>query len=335
MRRDHRTSMRRAGGGALLGMVTVRTPSLQVGADHPVIDRVGEVDAAAKLPCPRSTLMVVSRLSLSGTPPARMPRMVELTVLHRNVDLLAAEAWQLGGDDVTVFGFVDVDGRRPGASVLDRIRSSRSCQAQQIPQRVAPRNHWIVAPRGTVLPFLVCLLQGFTGKPWLIDPGDTAREGHADQARERPVPGPRSAPFHSRQQARHVQARMRNIRTRAQSDNKFRAEEDVERAILDEREMQYLYRDGDFLTLHGHRQLRAAAHRQRSARRRRRLPHPRHDHQGGVLRRGAGRHRAAGDGRSDGESRPCPGSRARRPAPRSSRRHSRPDWSSRCRLSST
>jgi elongation factor P len=42
-----------------------------------------------------------------------------------------------------------------------------------------------------------------------------------------------------------VQAKMRNIRNRAQSDNKFRAEEDVERAILDERQMQYLYRDGD------------------------------------------------------------------------------------------
>jgi elongation factor P len=42
-----------------------------------------------------------------------------------------------------------------------------------------------------------------------------------------------------------VQAKMRNIRTGVQGDNKFRAEEDVERAILDEREMQYLYRDGD------------------------------------------------------------------------------------------
>ena len=42
-----------------------------------------------------------------------------------------------------------------------------------------------------------------------------------------------------------VQARMRNIRTGQQADNKFRAEEDVERAILDERQMQYLYRDGD------------------------------------------------------------------------------------------
>ena len=43
----------------------------------------------------------------------------------------------------------------------------------------------------------------------------------------------------------HIQCRMRNIRTLALSDNKFRAEEDVERATLDEREMQYLYNDGD------------------------------------------------------------------------------------------
>jgi elongation factor P len=43
----------------------------------------------------------------------------------------------------------------------------------------------------------------------------------------------------------HIQARMRNIRTLALADHKFRAEEDVERATLDEREMQYLYNDGD------------------------------------------------------------------------------------------
>jgi elongation factor P len=42
-----------------------------------------------------------------------------------------------------------------------------------------------------------------------------------------------------------IQARMRNIRTSTLHDSKFRAEEDLERAILDEREMQYLYNDGD------------------------------------------------------------------------------------------
>jgi len=43
----------------------------------------------------------------------------------------------------------------------------------------------------------------------------------------------------------HIQARMRNIRTGTLMDEKFRAEEDIERATLDEREMQYLYNDGD------------------------------------------------------------------------------------------
>jgi len=43
----------------------------------------------------------------------------------------------------------------------------------------------------------------------------------------------------------HIQVRMRNIRTTTLNDHKFRAEEDVERATLDEREMHYLYNDGD------------------------------------------------------------------------------------------
>ena len=43
----------------------------------------------------------------------------------------------------------------------------------------------------------------------------------------------------------HIQVRMRNILSGTLADQKFRAEEDVERATLDEREMQYLYSDGD------------------------------------------------------------------------------------------
>jgi elongation factor P len=38
---------------------------------------------------------------------------------------------------------------------------------------------------------------------------------------------------------------MRNIRTGVLADNRFRSEDQVERAVLDEREMQYLYQDGD------------------------------------------------------------------------------------------
>ena len=43
----------------------------------------------------------------------------------------------------------------------------------------------------------------------------------------------------------HIQARLRNIRTSMLADEKFQAESDIERATLEEREMQYMYNDGD------------------------------------------------------------------------------------------
>ena len=42
-----------------------------------------------------------------------------------------------------------------------------------------------------------------------------------------------------------VQVKMRNIRSGSLADNRFRSEDTIERATLDEREMQYLYQDGD------------------------------------------------------------------------------------------
>jgi len=44
----------------------------------------------------------------------------------------------------------------------------------------------------------------------------------------------------------HVQCKLRDIRHGRLVDHKFRSEDDVERATLDEHEMQFLYRDGDF-----------------------------------------------------------------------------------------
>ena len=43
----------------------------------------------------------------------------------------------------------------------------------------------------------------------------------------------------------HVQCKLRDIRIGRLVDHKFRSEDDVERATLDEHEMQFLYRDGD------------------------------------------------------------------------------------------
>ena len=49
-----------------------------------------------------------------------------------------------------------------------------------------------------------------------------------------------------------VRVKLRNIRNGALSDQKLRSEDTLERATLDEREMQYLYQDGDDYLLHGH-----------------------------------------------------------------------------------
>ena len=43
----------------------------------------------------------------------------------------------------------------------------------------------------------------------------------------------------------HVQCKLRDIRNGRLVDHKFRSEDDVERATLDEHTMQFLYRDGD------------------------------------------------------------------------------------------
>jgi elongation factor P len=42
-----------------------------------------------------------------------------------------------------------------------------------------------------------------------------------------------------------VRVKMRNVRNGALADNRFRSDDTVERASLDDRQMQYLYQDGD------------------------------------------------------------------------------------------
>jgi elongation factor P len=42
-----------------------------------------------------------------------------------------------------------------------------------------------------------------------------------------------------------VRVKFRNIRNGSLSDQKLRSEDNLDRAVLDEREMQYLYKDGD------------------------------------------------------------------------------------------
>jgi elongation factor P len=59
-----------------------------------------------------------------------------------------------------------------------------------------------------------------------------------------------------------VRVKMRNLRTQAMAEEKFRSEDIVERATLDEKEMQYLYSDGDgyhFMDTETYEQVRLSA----------------------------------------------------------------------------
>ena len=59
-----------------------------------------------------------------------------------------------------------------------------------------------------------------------------------------------------------VQSRMRNVKSGSLLDHKFRSADVVERAVLDDREMQFTYRDGDvfnFMDLETFEQVEIAA----------------------------------------------------------------------------
>src|ERR1019366_6528449 len=58
-----------------------------------------------------------------------------------------------------------------------------------------------------------------------------------------------------------VQAKMPNLRTGSMNDHRFRSEDTVERAAIDDVEMQYLYSDGDsyyFMNTANYEQIRLA-----------------------------------------------------------------------------
>ncbi len=59
-----------------------------------------------------------------------------------------------------------------------------------------------------------------------------------------------------------VQSRMRNVRVGTLLDHKFRSADSIERAVMDDREMQFAYRDGDtfhFMDLESYEQIEMSA----------------------------------------------------------------------------
>ena len=80
-----------------------------------------------------------------------------------------------------------------------------------------------------------------------------------------------------------MQTRMKNLRTGTMIDYRFRAEEFVDRAILDEVEFEYLYSEGDDFHFMNTENLRADADDPRRAGRNGVLPDSQHHRESGIF----------------------------------------------------
>ena len=74
------------------------------------------------------------------------------------------------------------------------------------------------------------------------------RPGMVIKWNQRPVLDLQHGSPHAGQPARLCSGAMRNLRNGSMMDNRFSSTEQVERAILDEQEMEYLYDDGESYT---------------------------------------------------------------------------------------
>ena len=118
-------------------------------------------------------------------------------------------------------------------------------------------------------------------------PATQMRPGHGDQAQQRAcsvfsvehrTPGNLRA---------FIQAKLRNLRTGAMFEHRFRSGDAIEKITVDEVKMEFLYAGRRALHFHEHGELRAALPGQRRTGRRRGLPDPEPADHGGVFRRKA------------------------------------------------
>ena len=130
-----------------------------------------------------------------------------------------------------------------------------------------------------------------------------------------------------------VRTKLKNVRSGAVIERTYRADEKLEQAIIDKRDMQFLYRDGTdyvFMDTTTYEQLQVAAGRPR---RRAELPEGgRRGHPADVRRRDR-RRRPPGRGRADGDRDRARASRATGSRGPASRPPCRPASSSRSRSS--
>ena len=161
----------------------------------------------------------------------------EAAVAGLNVDVVSFDARNLGGQDVGVRGFVEVDrglpasgpGRKPVQALLDREEI-----AKRIP--AGKRHFGIVACydlRDIHLIEMAAIQATRLKKGMLVK---------IDQDLFRVLELQHVTPGNLRG---FVRVKFRNIRNGSLSDQKLRSEDTLDRATLEQRDMQYLYKDGD------------------------------------------------------------------------------------------
>src|SRR5947207_9316370 len=169
----------------------------------------------------------------------------DAAVLGLDFDLVASETREFSCEHEFSGRLVQIDWRCPARRVRADELAKLFVERQQIAQRIPScEGHVGIVTRCPRLGPYVLRFQGYTAMASSIQ-ATRLRKGMLiklgnDLFRimdlHHLTPGNKRA---------HIQARMRNIRSTALADHKFRAEEDVERAVLDEREKQYLYNDAN------------------------------------------------------------------------------------------
>src|SRR5439155_11805269 len=230
----------------------------QIGDDARDVDRLGQREPARKRPV--SALDAVVLLARDVVARFRAARAAnhDARFLRVNLDLIARQPGQFGGQHVLRRGLVQIDRRRPAGRIGADEMAELFVQREQVAQRIPPGKRHVFhrsAKTATVAKNAKTPRRSIAGRmcydckdiqtpnmPSFLQ-ATRLRKGHLIKVGNdlfrilelhHLTPGNKRA---------HIQVRMRNIRTNTLADQKFRAEEDVERATLDEREMQYLYND--------------------------------------------------------------------------------------------
>ena len=315
------------------GSVTVSTPSRRSAVIASLVDGVGELEG------PREACRGRARPGGSGRPGrrgrrrTRDPRMVSRLSSTASSICSRARPGHLRRDHVAI---ARSRRRRSAASRRSRAgrRDVRAVPAMREDREADRRAYARIVARDNILRScapLTCAPQGPMAsiqatrlkKGMLIKIGTTCSASSICS-----ISRPATSAASSRR-------RCATSAPASQATTSSASEEDVERAMLDEREMQYLYSDGDsfhFMDTTTYEQLHIdvevlgddANYLIADATIRVEFYDER-----------AGRHRAAARRWISRSSTRCRASRARPPARRSSRRRSKPAWSSRCRRSST